>query len=59
MEFYVVSLNNKMERIEERIHDLEINVVKIVQSKQQRENRVNKTKTKTMTKPKPQRPMGV
>ena len=59
MEFYVVSLNNKMERIEERIHDLEINAVKIVQSKQQRENRVNKTKTKTMTKPKPQRPMGV
>lgn len=59
MEFYVVSLNNKMERIEERIHDLEINAVKIVQSKQQRENRVNKTKNKTMTKPKPQRPMGV
>ena len=59
MEFYVVSLNNKTERTEERIHDLEINTVKIVQSKQERENRVNKTKIKTMTKPKPQGLMGV
>ena len=48
-----------MERTEERIHDLEINTVKNVQSKQERENRVNKTKIKTMTKPKPHGLMGV
>ena len=45
MEFYAISLNNRMERI----HDLEINTVGTIQSEQQRENRVKKTKTQTKT----------